>query len=115
MLPLRLHRQRSGKDTSFTTASVLANDNHPESSTLSVQSIDTTGTLGQVTDNGDGTFTYDPNGQFEYLAAGEQATDTFTYTLNDGSGDAATAIVTITTTGVLEGEYIIYLPLVIEG
>ncbi len=104
MLPLRLHRQRSGKDTSFTTASVLANDNHPESSTLSVQSIDTTGT-----------FTYDPNGQFEYLAAGEQATDTFTYTLNDGSGDAATAIVTITTTGVLEGEYIIYLPLVIEG
>ena len=32
---------------------------------LSVLSIDTTGTLGLVTDNLDGTFGYDPNGAFE--------------------------------------------------
>ena len=30
-----------------------------------------------MTDNGDGTFTYDPNGAFENLAVGETATDTF--------------------------------------
>ena len=39
------------------------------------------GQLGLVTDNGDGTFTYDPNGAFESLAVGETATDTFTYTI----------------------------------
>ncbi|WP_283404382.1 tandem-95 repeat protein [Roseibium denhamense] len=62
-------------------------------------SIDTSGTLGRVTDTGDGTFSYDPNGQFENLAAGETATDTFTYTVDDGEGGTDTATVTITITG----------------
>ena len=62
-------------------------------------SIDTTGTLGSVVNNGDGTFTYDPNGQFETLAVGETATDTFTYTVDDGNGGTDTATVTITITG----------------
>jgi len=62
-------------------------------------SIDTTGTTGSVTDNGDGTFSYDPNGQFDALADGESATDTFTYTVNDGNGGVVTETVTITITG----------------
>ena len=33
-----------------------------------------------------GTATYDPNGQFEYLAVGETATDTFTYSAIDSAG-----------------------------
>ena len=37
-------------------------------------------------DNGDGTFTYDPNGMFEHLADDETATDSFRYTNSDGSG-----------------------------
>ena len=37
-----------------------------------------------VTAQADGSFAYDPNGAFEYLAAGETATDTFTYTISDG-------------------------------
>ncbi len=32
-----------------------------------------------LTLNGDGTFDYDPNGQFEGLNLGDTATDTFTY------------------------------------
>ncbi|PWR02438.1 hypothetical protein DKT77_11770, partial [Meridianimarinicoccus roseus] len=60
---------------------------------------DTTGTLGLVTDNGDGTFGYDPNGAFEALAAGEQATDSFTYTVDDGQGGSDTATVTVAITG----------------
>jgi uncharacterized delta-60 repeat protein len=44
-------------------------------------------------------FTYSPNGQFEYLAAGEVATDTFTYVVSDGAL-TDTATVSITVTGV---------------
>ncbi|MHA7772358.1 VCBS domain-containing protein [Roseibium sp. M-1] len=62
-------------------------------------SVNTTDTLGSVTDNGDGTFSYDPNGAFESLAAGETATDTFTYRVTDSSGTSSTATVTITLTG----------------
>ncbi|MEX0285417.1 MAG: Ig-like domain-containing protein, partial [Paracoccaceae bacterium] len=62
-------------------------------------SVDTTGTLGAVTNNGDGTFDYDPNGAFEALAEGETATDTFTYTVDDGNGGTSTETVTITVTG----------------
>ena len=62
-------------------------------------SIDTTGTKGQVTDNGNGTFSYDPNGAFTSLKAGATATDTFHYTVTDGSNASSTATVTITITG----------------
>ncbi|MCP4022076.1 MAG: tandem-95 repeat protein, partial [Desulfobacteraceae bacterium] len=89
------------EDTSVTTGNVLLNDTDPDTSdTPSVASIDTTGTKGSVTDNTDGTFDYDPNGQFEYLADGENTTDTFTYTVSDGNGGTDSATVTITITGV---------------
>jgi VCBS repeat-containing protein len=81
---------------------VLANDTDPDASdTLTVQSIDTTGTSGLVTNNGTNV-TYDPNGQFESLNDGETATDTFTYTISDGSGGTDTATVTVTITGVTD-------------
>ena len=47
----------------------------------------------------DGSFTYDPDGQFEYLKAGSSATDSFTYTVSDGKGGADSATVTITING----------------
>ncbi|MGB5593438.1 MAG: tandem-95 repeat protein, partial [Crocosphaera sp.] len=61
-----------------------------------IESIDTTETLGLVTDNGDGTFNYNPNGQFESLGVGETATDTFNYTIDDSNGGTDTANVTVT-------------------
>src|SRR4029077_13916751 len=61
--------------------------------------IDTTGTMGAVVDNGDGTFRYDPNGQFEWLAQDEPATDTFTYTVTDSHGAASTRTATVTIHG----------------
>lgn len=92
---------RTDEDTAFTTINVLANDTDPDiGDVLSVSAVGTAGTLGQVTDNGNGTFEYDPNGQFEWLAAGQQATDVFTYTASDGHGGTSTAAVTITITGV---------------
>jgi VCBS repeat-containing protein len=44
--------------------------------------------------------TYDPNGQFEHLDDGENGTDAFTYTANDGSVDSAPAGVDVTVDGV---------------
>ena len=80
-----------------TTLNLLANDTDPNSAdTLAVASVDTAVTTGTVTLNGDGTVTYDPNGQFVTLAIGETATDTFSYTIDDGNGGTATANVTIT-------------------
>jgi len=35
-----------------------------------------------LTVNADGSYDYDPNGQFENLASGATATDTFTYTIS---------------------------------
>ncbi len=83
-----------------TAANLLTNETDPDGDTLSIGSIDTTGTTGTVTDNGDGTFTYDPNGQFESLGVGESATDTWTYTVSDGNGGSSTATVTVTINGV---------------
>ena len=61
--------------------------------------IDTSGTAGLVVDNGDGTFSYDPAGGFDYLAAGETATDSFSYTVDDGHGGVSTGVITVTIHG----------------
>ncbi|MGF1454539.1 MAG: Ig-like domain-containing protein [Alphaproteobacteria bacterium] len=53
-----------------------------------------------LTLNSDGSFDYDPNGQFETLSAGDTATDSFTYTVEDGQGGSDTATVSVTVSGV---------------
>ncbi|WP_422049410.1 Ig-like domain-containing protein [Shimia sp.] len=90
----------TNEDTGFVTASVLGNDADVDGDTLTVSALDTTGTLGAVTNNGDGTFDYDPNGAFESLGVGDSTTDSFTYTVSDGNGGTDTATVTISVTGV---------------
>src|SRR5207245_2066861 len=57
-------------------------------------------TKGQATVNADGTISYNPNGQFKTLPAGQTAIDTFAYTIADGQGASATATVTVTVTGI---------------
>src|SRR5690606_22298625 len=37
----------------------------------------------KLTINANGTYSYDPNGAFDHLAEGTQATETFTYTIKD--------------------------------
>jgi large repetitive protein len=53
-----------------------------------------------LTLNSDGTYTYQPSNAFNYLAQGETATDTFTYTITDSQGGTSMATVTITIDGV---------------
>ncbi|MFT5854889.1 MAG: VCBS repeat-containing protein [Verrucomicrobiales bacterium] len=49
---------------------------------------------------GDGSFTYDPNGNFESLNVGDSAMTTFTYDVVDPFGNTVTETVTMTITGV---------------
>jgi len=81
------------------TINVLANDTDEDGDTLSITGV--TGSTGSVTIDGDNII-YNPNGQFESLNAGETATDTFTYTVNDGNGLNDSATVTVTINGVDE-------------
>ncbi|MCO6458585.1 MAG: tandem-95 repeat protein [Pirellulaceae bacterium] len=56
---------------------------------------------GSVINNGDGTFTFDPSGAFQDLAAGETRVVTFDYQATDRhAADSNVATVTITVTGV---------------
>ncbi|WP_424965863.1 Ig-like domain-containing protein [Dinoroseobacter sp. S375] len=89
---------------------VLDNDTDPNADPLTVTEVNgnaadvgmqialASGAL--LTLNSDGTFDYNPNGQFESLAVGESGTDSFTYTVIDGNGGSDTATVTVTVNGV---------------
>ncbi len=74
---------------------LIANDTDADGDTLSVISVDRTGTKGVVVVLANGSFAYDPFHKFDHLAAGASATDTFAYTVSDGEGGTDTATVTI--------------------
>jgi large repetitive protein len=88
----------TGKNTAI-NIDVLASCSDPDGDTVSVTAVNTTGTLGSVSINPDGTIHYDPNGQFQSLTQGQTATDSFGYTVTDGYFDAS-ATVTVTINGV---------------
>jgi len=83
---------------------LLANDTDPDAGdTLTVVAETITSTLGaSVTLNADGSFSYDPTAVAALIAlpAGQTTQDSFTYTVRDVVGAEATAIVSITVTGV---------------
>lgn len=88
---------------------VLTNDTDPDGDPLTVTEVNGSAeSIGQTITltsgallvlNADGTFTYDPNGQFDYLDSEEEANDNFTYTVEDGNGGSDTAKVEITING----------------
>ncbi|HBC08801.1 MAG TPA: hypothetical protein DC046_14660, partial [Rhodospirillaceae bacterium] len=54
--------------------------------------------VAQVTINADGSYTVNPNGQFEPLAAGQSATGTLTYTVSDGHAGTDDQTITLANT-----------------
>src|SRR6185312_197240 len=93
------------EDGPAVTIDVLANDNDPDANaSKTVLSVDTSETAGKVTVAPDGSdVSYDPNGAFQSLGAGETATDTFTYTMKDSAGVTSTATVEVTIVGQNDG------------
>ncbi len=71
-------------------------DNDPASLVYSVVGAAPTG----LTFNADGTWTFNPTGNFDGLDTGESATVSFQYKANDGQADSNTSTVTITINGV---------------
>ncbi|MGD1928409.1 MAG: cadherin-like domain-containing protein [Leptolyngbyaceae cyanobacterium] len=90
-------------ENTTTVIDVLANDSDPDTNdTLTILSVDTTGVLGQVTNNGT-TLTYNPTTAPGSLEQGEIRTEVFTYVVSDGNGGTASNSVTVTVTGVNDG------------
>jgi VCBS repeat-containing protein len=89
------------EDNALFTGNVLENDSDPENDFLEV-TLDSSNTVGTVTEQGNGNFIYDPNNEFESLDVGETATDTFNYTINDFDGGEDTGKVSVKIYGVNE-------------
>lgn len=83
----------------------LDNDSDPEGQALTAVAqsnvAGTGGGLFSITE--DGQVTFDPNGEFEALNAGDTATTTFTYEAQDDFGDTTAATVTVTVSGADDG------------
>ncbi|MBV6625177.1 MAG: cadherin-like domain-containing protein, partial [Rivularia sp. (in: Bacteria)] len=103
--PVAVNDTATTDEDSSVTISVLANDTDAENNNLSITNV--SNATGTVTIDGSN-IVYNPNGQFESLNAGETATDTFTYSIDDGEGGTDTATVNVTINGLEQ----VNLPLV---
>ncbi len=84
--------------TVVTAATLTANDSDADKDALTITGVGATGTIGTVA-LVDGNVSYAAGSAFQYLKAGETATDSFTYTVSDGHGGVSTATTTVTITG----------------
>lgn len=79
---------------------VLANDSDEDGDSIAAVAFTGTSVKGAaVTVFTNGTFTYNTNGAFQSLAAGESTDDTFNYTVRDSRGGESTGTVTIHVVG----------------
>jgi VCBS repeat-containing protein len=69
----------------YSGSSVLANDFDWEGSSLTATPGTFNGVYGTLTMNANGTYTYTPYASTQSLALGQTVTDSFTYTVSDGS------------------------------
>ncbi len=82
----------------------LGNDSDVDGDTLAtVVQTNTPGSAGGLFSiDANGQVSFDPNGAFDDLEAGESRTTSFSYTVSDGQGGTATATVTVTVNGVAD-------------
>lgn len=111
------------EDTVLTEENVLSDngngaDTDPDGNQITVSEVIVNGIATAVTSNTqvtlaqgsiltiskDGSFSYDPNSQFETLNAGQDNTETFKYSIDDGNGGQDQAVVTMTIEGVADNE-----------
>ncbi|PUB17563.1 ExeM/NucH family extracellular endonuclease [Yoonia sediminilitoris] len=80
-------------------ADLLANDREFDGDTLAITAVDATSASGATVTFIDGQISYDPGTLFDGLNVGDTATDTFSYTVDDGKGGTDVATVTVTIAG----------------
>jgi serine protease AprX len=85
--PIAVDDAATTEEGTAVTIAVLANDSDPDGDALAVTSVDDPPN-GSAVINGDGTVTYTPD-------AGFTGSDSFDYTISDGSGGTDTATVTV--------------------
>ena len=100
----------STPETDAINGNVLNNDTDIDGDTLTVTELNgeaadvgsqvTLASGALLTLNSDGSYSYNPNGQFDGLEDGQTATDSFEYTIGDGVAGVDSATVTITIDGV---------------
>ena len=101
------------QDTVIDLENILGNDSDPDGDDLTVVKVSddaaSVGTPvagdngGLITINADGSASFDPNGEFDYLAEGETAQTVVSYTISDGNGGTDVAEVTILVEGLNDG------------
>ncbi len=90
-----------GGAVTLAAATLLANDKDADlGDTKVIQSVTSSAAGANVTLNASGDLVYDPESLFQSLRHGVTTTDSFTYTMVDGSGATSTATVVMTITGV---------------
>jgi len=84
------------------TIDVAGNDGDPDTAfALTVTGVDVDSALGAALSvEPDGSIGYDPDGNVTAVPAGETALDSFSYIVSDEHGATATAVVTVTVTGI---------------
>ena len=102
------------------TNNVLLNDSDINSDPLTISEVNgepiTPGTAialpsgALLTINSDGSFSYDPNSQFDNLSSDETVIDSFTYVVVDDEGASSTATVNITINGIADSILLIGTP-----
>jgi Bacterial Ig domain/RTX calcium-binding nonapeptide repeat (4 copies) len=93
----------AGEDGPAITINLTDNDSDDDGDSVSISSVITTSTVGLVSITDNFNVSYDPNGQFESLGAGDTFSDSFDYVITDGFGGASTATVDVTIIGVNDG------------
>ncbi|MBB72787.1 MAG: hypothetical protein CMF50_10385 [Legionellales bacterium] len=97
--PVAVNDFRNTDQDSSIIISVLANDQSFNGAALRVLNFNASGMQGNLVHNGNGIFTYNPNGALDYLPLGGGALEQFTYTVIDGNNNISTARVFIFVNG----------------
>ena len=100
-IPVALDDSFEGsEDNALSLGSALANDSDVEGEPLSLAAADVAGSGGgRFVVDGAMNLTFDPNGEFDDLQAGETRETSFTYAVSDGHGGSGQAVITVTVNG----------------
>ncbi len=99
----------STNQSALATGNVLTNDSDLDGDVITVDAVAGLGANvgnpvvgtggGEFTIQPNGSYSFDPQGDFDYLALGETTATSVTYSITDSEGGSATATVTVTVTG----------------